>query len=307
MAGTDNGIAGARWRPQPSSQAQRAIGGVVILFGSAVSAFVVAAIQEPGPVALALLVLAALLLFAGLACLPWVFGVLQLGYKLGPRELEISWMGKVVRVPYHSIEGIYSGRRLAGMRMPRSGGPGMVIGRGGASGLGPVECFCSTSDSREWLFITLGDRGIVLSPARTTEFRAALIERVELAEATAIGSVSITKGREFPWSTFKDRWAWATWGLALLALLVSTTVLELRFSALPESLPLRFDAQGQVREIGARGVLFRLPLVGLLLLAANAILGALVHAREPFLGRFLWIGAAVVAWSLAAATWRLAA
>ncbi len=68
----------------------------------------------------------------------------------------------------------------------------------------------------------------------------------------------------------------------------------LRYDALPDQVPLHFDATGQTSQIAPKSDLLRLPLLGLIVLCVNWGLGVIVHPRERTLARLLWLGGAIV-------------
>lgn len=76
--------------------------------------------------------------------------------------------------------------------------------------------------------------------------------------------------------------------LALFAYLL------LRFDALPDPLPLHFDAFGQPDRIEAKNGIFALPTIGFTVLVINTILGVIVHLRERAVALVLIVGGLAV-------------
>ncbi len=68
--------------------------------------------------------------------------------------------------------------------------------------------------------------------------------------------------------------------LALLVNVALVVYLGLRFDALPDPLPLHFDASGLADRIEAKTGIFGLPLIGFGVLILNSALGVLTHRRE---------------------------
>jgi hypothetical protein len=68
--------------------------------------------------------------------------------------------------------------------------------------------------------------------------------------------------------------------LTLIANLALFGYLALRFDALPDALPMHFDAAGLPDRIESKTGIFGLPLIGLVLLLLNTALGILIHRRE---------------------------
>jgi hypothetical protein len=59
-------------------------------------------------------------------------------------------------------------------------------------------------------------------------------------------------------------------------------------------LPLHFNAEGMADRIGNKTELFALPIIGLLILGANLILGLILYRRERAGSYLLWGAAAAV-------------
>ncbi|MCI0475690.1 MAG: DUF1648 domain-containing protein [Anaerolineales bacterium] len=68
--------------------------------------------------------------------------------------------------------------------------------------------------------------------------------------------------------------------LAVLSNLALFAYLGIRFDALPDPLPLHFDATGLADRIEAKNGIFGLPIIGALVLALNCALGIPAHRRE---------------------------
>ncbi len=75
---------------------------------------------------------------------------------------------------------------------------------------------------------------------------------------------------------------------ALIALLVLAVVINfallgfllVRYDAIPDPLPLHFDATGLPDRIGSKSDILALPSIGLIVFGANAVLGLLAYRKE---------------------------
>lgn len=86
-------------------------------------------------------------------------------------------------------------------------------------------------------------------------------------------------------------------GLFVLAVLIDIALflfLVARFNTLPDPLPLHFDAAGLPDRIEAKNGIVALPVIGLIVLALNTVLGTLVYRRERAATVLLVIGALFV-------------
>jgi len=238
---------------------------------------------------------AIVLAVAGALILLWGLAYRRLAYALGSDSLDVAWFGRSVVVPYASIEGIYTGQRLIGNTVPKvPAWPGIYVGSGHARGLGRLRFFTTSPDPAALTLISSQRDTLVVSARDPHAFRAALIERVERASDAEATHGSIAPGASVPWSAVRDRWLAASLALSLTLLLAMQVALAIGFGALPETIPLRFDASGQPTHVAPAEDLLRLPLLATVLVALNAALGIWLHLRERLLARLLWIGGVLV-------------
>jgi len=283
--------------------------GLLLLLG--VVALVVGATLDAGVGMLVLCVVAALLGAAGTVVLVWGFGYRRLAYAMTENAVRIDWLGSTLILPYPAVQGIYTGQRLAGHSMAGIlRWPGINVGAVRVRGLGPLRFFATSTDQSQLTFVTVEHGGVVVSAQDPTEFQTALIDHVERYEEVATGEEQAATWFEraparAPWTAVADRWLAACVGLGALVLLAVLALICLRYDALPDQLPLHFDASGLTSQIAPKSDLLRLPLLGLICLAVNWSLGIAVHAREQVLGRLLWLGAIIVQVVLLIAVLRL--
>jgi hypothetical protein len=269
-----------------------------LLLLAALVCLILGATRDPGAAMVLLCTLAAVLAGAGALLLLWGIGYRRLAYALTESALRIDWLGHTFVLPYPAIQGIYSGQRLAGHStapMPRW--PGINVGAARVRGLGPLRFYATSTDQSQLTFVTVEHGGVIVSAQDPAAFQAALIQHVEhYEEATPTAALTWhDKQRiEPPWTALADLWLPACIGLGTVLLLVVLAVIALGYDALPEQLPLHFDASGQTSQIAPKSDLLRLPLLGLICLAANWALGVVVHPRERTLARLLWLGSATV-------------
>ena len=88
-----------------------------------------------------------------------------------------------------------------------------------------------------------------------------------------------------------------------LAVLALIGVLCFRFPSLPMLVPLHYDVMGAPDRLGPKAQVFITPLIGLLALLLNGMLGGVAYRRERMVSYLLWAGAILVqvlAWTAAA-------
>jgi hypothetical protein len=285
------------------------VAGVALCLG--VVALLLGATRDPGAAMLGLCCLAAILGAAGTVLLVWAFGYRRLAYALAESAMRVEWLGSTLVLPYTAIQGIYTGQRLAGHSAAGAvRWPGINVGAERVRGLGPLRFFATSTDQSQLTFITVEHGGVIVSAQDPVEFQTALIGHVEQYEDTTAPDEQPATWFErapvrAPWTAFADRWLPVCVGLATLVLLAVLATICLRYDALPDQLPLHFDASGLTSQIAPKSDLLRLPLLGLICLAVNWTLGVVVHPRERVLGRLLWLGAIIVQVVLLIAVLRL--
>jgi hypothetical protein len=265
------------------------------------------ATRPPGASMVVLHMLAVPLALGGLGLFLWGLAYRRLAYHLTHDGLEVSWLGECLLVPYTAIDGIYTGQRLVGHTVPRAPRwPGIYVGPGRVRGMGRLRFFATSPDPAALTLITWTTGGLVVSASSSQDFRSALIERVVDQEDKTGPSVYVRRAvHEAPWTTLHDRWFPWCLGAGLGLLVLGFVVVVLGYNALPEQIPLRFDATGRPTQIGPRSDLLHLPVIGLIGLLANCALGVWLHPRERLLARLLWVGAAIMQAVLLVAVIRL--
>ena len=256
---------------------------------------------------LALCVVAVVLAAAGTLLLVWGSGYRRLAYALTATALRTDWLGHTLVLPYVAVQGIYGGQRLSGnsaARPPRW--PGINVGSVWLRSLGRLRFYATSTDQAHLTLVTIEHGGVVISAQDPNAFQAALITHVEQSEDVSEPTTwHVRQPTEMPWTALADNWLPVCAGLGLLALIVTLALITQRYDALPDQLPLHFDASGQTSQIAPKSDLLRLPLLGLVVLVLNWGLGIVVHPRERILGRLLWLGAVVVQLVLLIAVVRL--
>lgn len=145
-----------------------------------------------------------------------------------------------------------------------------------------------------FLLLDTPDATYVLSPTDPAAMIAAIQERYALGPSQVLEPARLRTGRldrVLP----QDRLGrWLLVG-GLLGVLILFGVLMISFPNLPEVLTVRYNSAGLPEEIGEKGALYRLPVIGLLAWGINGIAGLLLLARgQQAAAYMLWGGAVVV-------------
>lgn len=240
----------------------------------------------------AALVFVGSLVFVGLLTY-WLNGLVQSGYILDRNSLTIIWGPNEQVIPTPQIERVLLGEEIEGhIRFRGIRWPGHWRGYGHVEGLGPT-LFYATVPPRQQIFIVTPGLTYGISPEDPQAFLQTLRSRIEMGPTQLVEPSSI--GPAFlRWDLWRDRLGLALLIGALVAVLALFGFLSARFPGLPRSLPLHFDAKGAPDVLAPQGQIFFLPIIGLLVLLTNGVLGGLLYRRERLLTYLLWSGAAVI-------------
>jgi hypothetical protein len=219
-------------------------------------------------------------------------GCLTLRYHLDRNGLVIQWLASRQSIPIRDIQRIVSGQHLGGTIVRRRGvhWPGHERGRGMVPGIGRTR-FLATQPLQNQLVLVAPGEAVGISPHDQDGFVRAFEARRELGPNRLLVR-DVRHARFLSWPLWTDQTAWLLLGLALAVNLALLGYLSTRFPNLDLQLPLHFNNQGLVDRIGTRVELFTLPIIGLIILGANTVLGLALYRHERAGSYLLW-GAAV--------------
>jgi hypothetical protein len=153
---------------------------------------------------------------------------------------------------------------------------------------------CANHVADDAIYIDTDDALYALTPADAPAFLATLQERFQMGEAAVVAT-------SFNRRLWVDRWQPAdrlgTWllGSGLFGVLLIFGVLMISFPDLADVLTVRYNSAGLPEEIREKSVLFRLPVISLLVWSANAVVGVFLMGNSHRTGAYmLWAGAIVV-------------
>ena len=221
----------------------------------------------------------------------WYYGLATLGYTMDRDALVIACGASRYVVPMEAIRRVVRGDEVEISQGFRGvGWPGYLMGSLRLKDLG-LLLVASTEPLERQLVVVTDRLCYGISPRRPEQFIADLAARQALGPLhpaeQAVEYVSFVAA-----PVWRDRWFWGTVLLAFIANAALFGVIALRYPALPERLPLHFDVQGMVDRVGFKSGLIVVPTIGALSLAANGVLGTILHGRER-LAAYLLAGMAV--------------
>lgn len=210
------------------------------------------------------------------------------------RWLGTGWLGSEQIIPIRDIQQILPGGQLGGAVVRRRGlrWPGHERGVGMVPGIGRTRFLASQPLNQQLLLITPGS-AFGISPRDPEGFLKAFRARKELGPNRLLEQES-RQARWLTWPLWKDSTAWTLLGAAAAINLGLFGYLAALFPALDFQLPLHFNRLGQADRIGTKIELFDLPIIGLIILGTNLILGLALYRRERAGSYFLWGASAAV-------------
>ncbi|MGK2963974.1 MAG: PH domain-containing protein [Tepidiformaceae bacterium] len=226
------------------------------------------------------------LLFLACCFAFWTYGLLTLRYVITEDALVITWGFRQTVIPLSQVQRMVPGRTLDEPHVQGLNWWGAHVGAAEVKRLG-YTIFYSTHDRPdELLYVVTPQESYALS----VHDQAAFAEEVQARAALA--SVSTSPIRVFTTGPaalpfWRDR-------VALVSLAISAAICALlagylasQYQSLPAVIQLEFPELGGIVRVGDKGELLKIAYLGLGILAANTVLGVLVHARERAAG--LWL------------------
>jgi hypothetical protein len=156
-----------------------------------------------------------------------------------------------------------------------------------------IQVFATVPAAACVLFDT--DEGTyALSPADPQAMIAAVQERYAMGPSQSVAAARVRAGRLMNLLPADHLGLWLLAG-GLLGVLILFGVLMISFPNLPDVLTVRYNSAGLPEEIGEKGALYRLPIIGLLAWGINGLAGLVLMARRQATAAYmLWSGAVVV-------------
>jgi hypothetical protein len=217
----------------------------------------------------------------------WVYGLVSASYLLDRNALVITWGPSRQVIPTREIKQVLTGDEIkGGIRFHGGRWPGHWVGYGQIADLGET-LFYATVPPREQVFVATPGLVYGLSPANREEFLESLQKRLQMGPTQMVEQTS----RRLPllnWRIWRDRLGLVLLGAGALTLVSLLGMVCFRFPALPRLMPLHFDASGSPDRLGPRGEVFLIPLIGLLTLLTNGMLGSLLYHRDRVASYLLW-------------------
>lgn len=223
----------------------------------------------------------------------WTLGCVRLRYHIDHNRLALRWGWNTHFVPLSSIATILPGARATAQGSVEGiSWPGHYAGRAEVEGVGETVFLSAHLSPLELLYIVTPTLAYAISVPDPQRFSVELRLR-QMGGSNETFELSSERPSWYDLALLRD---WIAFGLLVLGLLTNIALFAYicyAFPSLPELLPLRYSPLGVVEQIGLRSHVFTLPLVSLVLLTANTVLGAILYSRER-VGAYLCLGSGVL-------------
>ena len=223
-----------------------------------------------------------------------LYGLARSGYDIDRNAVTIQWGPVKQIVPVESIQRIMLGTEVEnGVKYFRGWRwPGLMQGQGQLPEA-DLTVFYASASLRQQLILMTPSISYAVSPADTAGFIESIKARYELGPTQAVQQTT-EHPAFFDWPLWSDRVAHYLLITGATMCLLLFGLVSLRFPQLPPILPLHYNVLGLPDRSGPATQTFILPLIGLLALGANTLLGSVFYRREQVASYLLWGGTIVV-------------
>jgi hypothetical protein len=217
---------------------------------------------------------------------------LTLRYYLDRNGVAVRWAGNEWIIPIRAIQRIVVGDELEGAIVRRRGTRwrGHERGEGMVPSIGRTRVLATRSLAEQLLLVTPG-QAIAISPRDAEGFLEAYESRRELGPNRLLEQ-EVRQAGWLSWSLWTDRTARVLLGTGAVINMVLFGYLSARIPNLDPQLPLHFNSLGYADRIGIKIELLALPIIALIILGTNLVLGLLLYRRERAGSYLLWGSAA---------------
>ncbi|OGO04017.1 MAG: hypothetical protein A2Y60_02155 [Chloroflexi bacterium RBG_13_54_9] len=210
----------------------------------------------------------------------WSYGCWSLSYRLNRDGLMINWATTKHCIPLSQIKDVVLGEAAdSDVKVKGINWFGHHVGQAWAEGIGDILFYSAHRSHKELVYVLTPSLAYAISPSDPQRFAQELKLHQNLGPLEEMRQ-STVQWRILSQPFWRDRFILLLAGLALLlnASLFGYTFYS--YPQLPELLPLGFTASGQINRVGLKSEVLVLPVGALSVIAANLVLGFVLHAKE---------------------------
>ena len=233
-----------------------------------------------------------------------IYDLSRLRYEFDRNQVAIVTAGTRQIIPMSSVERVIDGQQAEGKtRVHTLVWPGCFMGQGHIVGVG-LTLFYGVAPPREQVIVTTPTVAYGISVDDKDDFMEVFAACQQIGPSIEVHQES-KQSLYVQWRIWHDRLAQGVLLAGIVLNLALFGLLLFRYPRLPNLLPLHYDITGAVDRISPRGDVFTLPIIGLITLLANDILGVLLYRRERVMSYMAWSGAALVQAFFLLALWNI--
>jgi len=230
----------------------------------------------------------------------WTYSLATISYLLDRNGLVISWGPARQIVPLRAIRRLVPASSVGVPRIRGVSWWGHHVGRAEVPQIGTVLFYSTHQASEQVLYVVTSEKNYAISVEDPEAFAREVLMRQELGPTAEVTHHVERSGASLEsfWADPRARWlaAAAVTGLALVWGQVA-----LRYGSIPERMPLHFPVGDAVVSSAGREAILELPRAATFLLAANLVLGVILHSWDRMAGYVLFAAAVAVQVSIFAA------
>jgi hypothetical protein len=222
-----------------------------------------------------------------------MYDLSQLQYEFDRNRLVISTAAARQIIPMSRVQQVIDGQSAElEVRMRALTWPGYCIGQGHIQGLGLTLFYADVPPSRQAIVVT-PTLAYGISVPDTEAFMEVFGACQQMGPSVEVKQES-RQSAYVHWAIWGDRLAHGVLLGGVVLNLILFAILCFRYPRLPNLLPLHYDIEGRVDRVSPRSEIFVLPVIGLITLAANTVLGGVLYRRERIVSYVTWSGALLV-------------
>lgn len=217
----------------------------------------------------------------------------SLEYWLDRNALTVAWADARQIIPLAGLKRLIAGSAADPTPRRLHHWPAWYVRPTQAPGLGTVSAIAS-APLPACILLDTEAGAVAISPQRAQEFVTALQDYLALGP---VANVAPSRRSRFEWQQWitADRLGLILLGAGLAGFVVLFGTLMVRYPFLPDVMAVRYGTGGIPEQAREKGVLFLLPVIGLLAWAVNGIWGLFMAARGEKTGAYLlWGGTLIV-------------
>lgn len=223
----------------------------------------------------------------------WTYSLATIAYLLDRNGLVISWGPTRQIVPLRAIRRLVPASSVGVPRIRGVSWWGHHVGRGDVSQIGTVLFYSTHQTTDQVLYVITTERNYAISVDNPEEFAREVLRRQELGPTAEVVHHVERSGASLEsfWADPRARWLAAA---AVIGLALVWGQVAMRYGSLPSTLQLHFPVNNPVVAPEGREAILELPRTATILLAANLVLGVILHSWDRMAGYVLFAAAVAV-------------